>query len=228
MVENTNNLILTGKIVGAELSYSLEKEHNKQDFYKLMVSVNRLSDIYDTLPVIVSSKLLYGIDTDTLIDRYVKISGNICTRNYTDEQHKNRLQVFAFARDLEFIEYEDGLFDTNEVELTGYVCREPHYRETKSKRHVTDILIACNRKRYRKNGRDVNKAAYIPCICWGINARFASKLMVGDKVALTGRFQPRKYTTRDGEERIVHEVSVQDIGLDEEDIQDYTAVEKVI
>ncbi|MCL2415649.1 MAG: single-stranded DNA-binding protein, partial [Defluviitaleaceae bacterium] len=57
-----------------------------------------------------------------------------------------------------------------------------------------------------------NKSDYIPCIVWGRNARFGSKLNVGDRIKIWGRMQSRIYQKKqdDGEfiEKTAYEVSV--------------------
>ena len=52
-------------------------------------------------------------------------------------------------------------------------------------REIADVLLAVN--------RPYGKSDYIPCICWGRNARFVKNLAVGEKIALSGRIQSREY-----------------------------------
>ena len=56
------------------------------------------------------------------------------------------------------------------------------------------------------------KSDYIPCICWGRNARYASAFEVGGHVLIWGRIQSREYMKRisenETEKRIAYEVSV--------------------
>ena len=63
--------------------------------------------------------------------------------------------------------------------------------------------------------RPYGKSDYIPCICWGRNARFASGFEVGMRIQVHGRIQSRKYTKKlsetEFEERIAYEVSVSKI-----------------
>ena len=60
--------------------------------------------------------------------------------------------------------------------------------------------------------RPYSKSDYIPCICWGRNARYASAFTVGGHVLLWGRIQSREYMKRIGENqserRTAYEVSV--------------------
>lgn len=60
--------------------------------------------------------------------------------------------------------------------------------------------------------RPYGKSDYIPCICWGRNARYASGFEVGEHVQLLGRIQSREYVKRisdtETEKRVAYEVSV--------------------
>ena len=50
---------------------------------------------------------------------------------------------------------------------------------------IADMLIAVN--------QPYGKSDYIPCICWGRNARFAAGFEVGGHVQIWGRIQSREY-----------------------------------
>ena len=41
--------------------------------------------------------------------------------------------------------------------------------------------------------RAYGKSDYIPCITWGRSGRFAAKLIVGDKILLSGRLESLAY-----------------------------------
>ena len=60
-----------------------------------------------------------------------------------------------------------------------------NFRITPFGREICDLLIAVNRA-YKKSD-------YIPCICWGRNARYCENLEVGDHVKIWGRIQSRQY-----------------------------------
>ena len=93
---------------------------------------------------------------------------------------------------------------SNEVNLTGYVCKTPIYRITPFKREICDVLIAVN----RRNG----KSDYLPCIFWGRNAKYMESQPVGAKINIEGRIQSRSYIKKfdDGrsEEKTAYEISV--------------------
>ncbi|MCQ2564992.1 MAG: single-stranded DNA-binding protein, partial [Clostridia bacterium] len=65
--------------------------------------------------------------------------------------------------------------------------------------------------------RKYNKSDYIPCISWGKNAQYTSKLGVGSSLVITGRIQSREYIKRDDggdttKQCIAYEVSVSTVG----------------
>ena len=102
--------------------------------------------------------------------------------------------------------YEDDI-KSNQIYLDGYICKEPIYRKTPLGREIADLLVAVN--------RSYGKSDYIPCICWGRNARYASSFEVGSHVEVYGRIQSREYIKKIGEEqtekRVAYEVSVNKI-----------------
>ena len=93
---------------------------------------------------------------------------------------------------------------TNQIFLDGYICKAPVYRKTPLGREIADILLAVN--------RPYGKSDYIPCICWGRNARYASGFEVGEHVQILGRIQSRDYVKKISETetqtRTAYEVSV--------------------
>ncbi len=191
----TNNVVyLTGR-VAEEPRYS--HQVFGEGFYETKVEVERLSGLVDVIPVTVSERLLGEGDFEE--GKYVSVSGQFRSYNKIADG-KSRLMLTVFVRETN----EDLPPNTNKIELIGYVCKPPVYRTTPFKREIADVLIAVNRA--------YNKSDYIPCIAWGRNARFAEKLVVGDKVGLSGRIQSREYrkTDENGVEsvRVAYEISV--------------------
>lgn len=168
-----------------------------EKFYDVMLSVRRLSDRHDEIPVTVSDRLMQ--DMPLAPGDTVGVSGQLRSYNKQTEG-RSKLVLRIFAREL-----DDGESDTpNRIELEGFICKPPVYRTTPFKREICDMLLAVNRA--------YNKSDYIPAIAWGRNARYAGEFAVGDKVAVTGRIQSRVYqkTLPDGsvEDRVAYEVSV--------------------
>lgn len=199
-----NNVYLCGKIV-EEPRYT----HNVygEGFYETALSVERLSDQCDVIPLTVSDRLLQ--DSTFEVGNIVCVTGQFRSYNKMTEG-KSKLMLTVFVRDI--LEY-DPEKNPNQIELTGYICKEPIYRVTPFRREIADVLVAVNRA--------YNKSDYIPCISWGRNARFASGLSVGTKISLTGRIQSREYqkvlSSGEAETRVAYEISVNRISLAEED-----------
>ena len=120
------------------------------------------------------------------------------------EEKKNRLVLSVFAREISFVDGEGDKVKSNQIFLDGFICKPPVYRKTPLGREIADLLLAVN--------RPYGKSDYIPCICWGRNARYASAFEVGGHVLIWGRIQSREYMKRIGEnetqKRIAYEVSV--------------------
>ena len=195
-----NHLVLVGKVV-SEKTYSHEIYGEK--FYLFNLEVIRLSSTTDIIPITISERLL--TDIDLTIGKGLEIEGQF--RSYNNyENERNRLVLTVFAKEVKEVEIneEDKELVTNEVELVGYICKKPIYRQTPFGREIADILLAVNRA--------YNKSDYIPCIAWGRNARFCQNMEVGTEVKLVGRVQSRTYEKKheDGtiETRVAYEVSV--------------------
>lgn len=225
-----NNIAKISGIVGASpsLSYSIYGE----GFYAFNVKIKRTSGSFDVIPAVVSDRL---VDEKYIIPgRFIFIEGQFRSHNVQGET-RSQLKLMVFARKvvlfdekgepLEFANSfadESGDFynaseseppydptpeitpDMNEIFLDGFICKQPVFRITPLKREIADILLAVN--------RPYNKSDYIPCICWGRNARFCGKRTVGERVRIKGRIQSREYVKRfpDGSEesRVAYEVSI--------------------
>ena len=187
-----------GKIV-SEFFYS--HEIYGEGFYIVDVEVERLSDSTDLIPVMVSERLL-DVNQD-YTGQLISVSGQFRSYNRHEEK-KNKLVLSVFAREIEFIDQVDENTKSNQIFLDGFICKEPIYRKTPLGREIADLLLAVN--------RPYGKSDYIPCICWGRNARFASTFQVGDRCIVWGRIQSREYMKKISEEelekRVAYEVSV--------------------
>ena len=206
IIEN-NQVSITGKIV---TGFTFSHQVYGEGFYTMDLLVKRLSDSEDRIPVMVSERLVDV--TQDYVGQYVEIHGQFRSYNRHEEKH-NRLVLSAFARELKFLEEEDSLAPVNQIFLDGYICKPPVYRKTPLGREICDILLAVN--------RSYGKSDYIPCICWGRNARFAGNLEIGSRIQLIGRIQSREYQKRISEnqliKRVAYEVSVNKLEFHEKD-----------
>lgn len=173
-------------------------------------AVKRLSGQADTLPLMVSERLLdvhrdYSGDTMEAIGQFHSYNRH--------EGARNRLELSVFVREVRFMEEFTDYTKTNQISLDGYLCKPPVYRRTPLGREIADILLAVN--------RPYGKSDYIPCISWGRNARYVTSLEVGTRVRTWGRVQSREYVKQlsetECEKRIAYEVSISRL----EEVKDY-------
>ena len=194
-----NNQVTIVGTVDSEFTYS--HEVFGEGFYMLDVSVRRLSDSCDVIPLMISERLI-DVNADYR-GACIRAAGQFRSYNRHEEK-KNRLVLSVFVRELEFTEEELENSKTNQIFLDGYICKEPIYRKTPLGREIADLLVAVN--------RPYGKSDYIPCIAWGRNARFASGFSVGTRIQIWGRVQSREYTKKlsetECEKRTAYEVSV--------------------
>ena len=216
IIEN-NQVTIMGEIVSA---FRFSHEVFGEGFYMVDVNVKRLSNSEDTIPVMISERLIDV--TEDYTGEFIMVNGQFRSYNKHDEL-KNRLVLSVFAREVEFIEEELDGAKTNNIMLDGYICKLPVYRKTPLGREIADLLIAVN--------RPYGKSDYIPCICWGRNARFASNFTVGSRCAIWGRIQSREYMKKLNEEevirRVAYEVSVSKLEL-VDDMQSFLTEERPV
>ena len=197
VIEN-NQVSVSGEIVSG---FTFSHEVFGEGFYMVDILVRRLSDSADQIPVMISERLI-DVSGD-YVGEYIRIGGQFRSYNRHEEK-KNRLVLSVFAREVEFLDGEMENAKTNQIFLDGYICKPPVYRKTPLGREIADLLIAVN--------RPYGKSDYIPCICWGRNARFASGFEVGGHTQIWGRIQSREYVKKlsetESERRIAYEVSV--------------------
>ena len=199
---NNNKVYLCGIIVkDGVLSHSYFGEN----FYEYLISVQRLSECFDTIPVLISERI---ITPDLKVGSTIAVRGQYRSYNKVVDG-KSKLVLSVFAREIAEKDYTQN---PNQITLCGYVCKEPVYRTTPFKREICDILVAVNRA--------YNKSDYIPCIAWGRNARFVKSFKVGDKIDIVGRIQSREYQKKlesgETETKTAYEISITRINSDEE------------
>ena len=164
IIEN-NQVSIMGKIISG---FVFSHEVFGEGFYMVDVSVQRLSESTDTIPVMISERLIDV--TQDYQGEYIQIFGQFRSYNRHEEK-KNRLVLSVFAREISFVDGEGDKVKSNQIFLDGYICKTPIYRRTPLGREISDMLLAVN--------RPYGKSDYIPCICWGRNARFTSRAFRG-------------------------------------------------
>ena len=186
IIEN-NQVSIMGKVASG---FTFSHQVYGEGFYLVDVLVKRLSDSEDRIPLMVSERLVDV--TQDYEGEYIMVQGQFRSYNRHEEK-KNRLVLSVFVRELSFVEEADDTIKTNQIFLDGYICKPPVYRKTPLGREIADLLLAVN--------RPYGKSDYIPCICWGRNARYASAFEVGGHVLIWGRIQSREYIKKLEEDR---------------------------
>ena len=195
---DNNQVTIIGEVVR---DFEFSHEVFGEGFYVLEVAVRRLSTSSDIIPLMISERLMNI--KGSYVGKIIEATGQFRSYNRHEENH-NRLVLSVFVREVRLMDEYDDDDNPNQIVLDGYICKEPVYRKTPLGREIADILLAVN--------RPYGKSDYIPCICWGRNARYAQKFEVGGHLRIWGRIQSREYqkklTDMDYEKRVAFEVSV--------------------
>lgn len=189
----TKNEVLLEGLVLAEPEWSHEN-HGTQ-FYRVTLQVPRLSGQVDVLPLLAPGALA----AQTAPGRLLRVRGQL--RSFNNRSGVgSRLVLTVYAQ-----EFQPGLDEAcNQITLAGALCKPPVFRRTPLGRSICDLMLAVPRR--------YGRADYLPVIAWGQLAVKASRLQVGDPLALEGRVQSRTYyknlDSGETEERVAYEVSV--------------------
>ena len=220
------------KLVGTLISnFVFSHEIYGENFYEATLKVDRLNTEHsDEIPIVVSDRLINVQDCEA--GTRLSIDGQFRSHNKAvEDQPRKKLILSVFAKDATIIndtnafdedaepsesdtEVEGDAFeekvhtptssDENEIELLGFICKEPLYRKTPLGRDITDCVLAVNRR--------YGKSDYIPCIAWGRNSKYLANLRIGTCVEIKGRIQSRIYKKRISEtetiSKTVYEVSI--------------------
>ena len=95
----------------------------------------------------------------------------------------------------------------NSICLMGRLTGDPELKTTQSGVSVTSFSVAVDRA-YRSKDQE-RQTDFINCVAWRNTAEFISRFFrKGQRIALQGSLQSRKYTANDGSQRTVYEVVV--------------------
>lgn len=96
----------------------------------------------------------------------------------------------------------------NVIAIQGRLARDPEMRQTTTGKSVASFTLACDRGRKDANGN--SQTDWIPCTAWEKTAEFICKyFQKGSMIAVDGRLQSRQYQDKNGQNRTVIEVVVQ-------------------
>lgn len=194
-----NIVVIVGE-VSTRPTYSHEVKGER--FYELYVETERGSGTCDRVPVLISERLTHAKEINCG-DR-VGISGQFRSYSFKENGRRN-LKLFVFAKDIEVYDNSCEKRDDNRITVRGLICKKPTLRTTPKGRVLSDLLLAAARPLYKKTD-------YIPCIVWGRNAEYISRMKEGALVEFAGRIQSREYAkiieNGETETRTAYEVSV--------------------
>lgn len=190
---DNNSVEIVGKVKNEP---KINHEVYGEKFYIFSLCVNRLSRSFDEIPILISERL---IDINNVKEgSVIEIEGQYRSYNNVNG-NRSKLILNVFAREAKIVvDFNDSMYK-NAVYFSGYICKKPNYRTTPFGREISDILLAVNRA--------YNKSDYIPCICWGRNARFCERLQIGKKMKIWGRIQSRFYEKRISEDKVIKRVA---------------------
>lgn len=199
---NENNYV---RITGYVEKFIYNHTAYDERFYSSFVHSQRRSGTVDDIPVIASEYLVKKDDFD---GKYVEIDGEFRSMNM-EVEGKSKLILQLFVKNIRIVKTKEYADDENEIVLDGFLVKNPIYRVTPNGRQIAGLMIAVN--------RPFGRSDYIPCICWGGNAKWAENLEVGTEIFVQGRIQSREYVKRlsedESEIRTAYEVSIGKMGV---------------
>ena len=95
----------------------------------------------------------------------------------------------------------------NNIGLLGRICGDLELKTTNNGVSVVSFTLAVDRS-YTPKGQE-KQTDFIPCVAWRNTAEFIAKYFKkGQRMAVQGSLQSRKYTANDGGQRTAYEVVV--------------------
>lgn len=101
----------------------------------------------------------------------------------------------------------------SKIQIIGNVGRDPELRMTPDGKAVCEFSVAVNRVSNR-GGERKEETDWYRISCWGRQAETAQQVVQkGQQIFVDGRFTPRTYTAKDGQERTSLDISCNDFQL---------------
>lgn len=95
----------------------------------------------------------------------------------------------------------------NKVILMGRICKDLELKYTPNNTPVCAFSLAVDRDRKDANGNKVTD--FLDCVAWNKTAEFMRSYMCkGQLIAIVGAIQTRKWTDRNGNNRVSVEIKV--------------------
>ena len=99
----------------------------------------------------------------------------------------------------------------NRIVIMGRLVRDPELRRTQSGTSVTTITVAVDRD-YKSKDTEEKQTDFIDVTAWRTTAEFISKYFSkGRMIVVEGSLQSRKWTDKNGQNRVSWEVQAQNV-----------------
>lgn len=98
----------------------------------------------------------------------------------------------------------------NRITITGRLTQDPELRTTQSGISVTSFSIACQRD--YKNANGDRETDFFNVTAWRATAEFVTQYFSkGSLITVDGRLESRKYTDKDGNNRVAIEIKADNV-----------------
>lgn len=102
----------------------------------------------------------------------------------------------------------------NSITLIGNLGKDPELKEFENGKTLAKFSLATNEVYRNSNGDKVTSTQWHNIIAWGKTAELLGTLVKkGKEVAVTGRLTYRNYQDKDGNNRYISEIVVEDFAL---------------
>jgi single-strand DNA-binding protein len=96
--------------------------------------------------------------------------------------------------------------DTNKLEMTGWLARNPEIRYRTNSQAVTTFDL-CSTEEYPVQGEVRKRECWVTVVMYGPDGeKFAGEGQKGDWIGIIGKLQQRRWETEDGQKRAKHEI----------------------
>ena len=99
----------------------------------------------------------------------------------------------------------------NNITITGNVTKDLELKTLQGDNHVVNFTVATNR-RFKEKGERITD--FFSVVLWGETAKIAAQyLQKGSKCLIRGEMQLRKYTDKEGVQKIMPEIKGEELEL---------------
>ena len=156
---------------------TLSHKINNIEFYKFDIQITSSNGNVDIIPV--TDK---NYSNQYKKDDFIEITGEVRTRNITDNEGLKHLKVEVYALEVSLTDNKTSL---NEGVIIGGICKNK-FRETKNGKSICNVTLGINRENQRKTD-------YVPVVIWNKFAQEANTYELGTELKIIGRLQSRNY-----------------------------------